>query len=264
MDRNNRFYAHYLSKDSFEKCVKEKRQADIDYKSTLLIDPIEYFDQYSFRANILEPSEKPGSLLIFDSNQNWDYVKYSSLRSRTYYIDYVELKPGVFTFDGITFYRLLDVRPMPGNEAQFFFRQIEKVSYCETNLAFMIMPFHSEKLNEFYIRHIRDFLKENMAINIIRADDFSDNDVIIDTIFKQIEKSEFILSEITDCNKNVFFEIGYARGIKKEIIFLSRRNCDLKFFDVNHIRRIEYDIENPEVLQERLCDTIRNIREKIN
>ena len=60
-----------------------------------------------------------------------------------------------------------------------------------------------------------------------------------------------------------FFEIGYAKGINKEMIFLARKNCELKFFDVNHIRRIEYEINRPLEMQERLVDTINNIRKRI-
>jgi hypothetical protein len=63
-------------------------------------------------------------------------------------------------------------------------------------------------------------------------------------------------------NKNVFFEAGYAKGIGKEIIFLLEKNKPAEFFDVNHVRRIEYSYDNPEEFRKLLQATIINVRNK--
>jgi len=261
--KKNHYYAHYLSKEEFEKVVKSGKRAFITYQYSLIIEPIEYFDRFSFYGYILEPSEEQADFLIFDTNQNWRYVSNSSLRSRTYAMDYYDKIPGAFTYDGVTFFKLTEIRPMPGNEAQFFFRQTVTLYTFEKDNIFMIMPFGNKELNAFYENNIRNFLRDKASLKVIRADDFADNDVIIDTIMSQIEKAEIILCEITVCNKNVFFEIGYARGMDKEMIFISQKSYELKFFDVNHIRRIEYEINRPVVFQERLLDTIKSIRNRI-
>ena len=60
----------------------------------------------------------------------------------------------------------------------------------------------------------------------------------------------------------MFFEIGYAKALGKELIFLLQRGFDHEFFDVAHIRRIDYDLDNPVEMQSKLADTIKNIRGK--
>lgn len=265
--KSNHFYLYYLSKDQFEQVLKTGETPIFNGRPYLMVEPIESYDAYSFRCALLD-TPIPGydgdecDLLVFDTNQKWNYLKMPGLRNKTYYIDFLKKEDGVFTFNGITYYKILDIREMPGGDIQFQFRQLSSTNYVVNNTAFMIMPFGSSVLNEFYTKNIRDYLKTNMGIQVIRADDFADNDVIIDTIYKEIEKAEFVICEVTGCNKNVFFEIGFAKGINKQLIFIAEKGMELQFFDVNHIRRIDYDLKNEIPFQERLKDTIVSIRAK--
>ncbi|MHB1922213.1 MAG: hypothetical protein ACYCOO_08245 [Chitinophagaceae bacterium] len=144
---------------------------------------------------------------------------------------------------------------------EFFLHQIADQIFVEANRCFRITLFGNRDANLFYNETIRDYLKE-MTINVYRSDDFSDNDVIIETIYREIEKSEFVICEVSECNKNVFFEIGYAKAMKKELIFLLQRGIENKFFDVAHIRRIDNETGNPVEFQGKLEDTIATIRER--
>jgi nucleoside 2-deoxyribosyltransferase len=126
----------------------------------------------------------------------------------------------------------------------------------------MVMPFQDEKMDAFYQTNIKKFLKTNLTIEAKRADDFTGNDVIVDTIYRELENSEFILCEITNNNKNVFYEIGYARAKNKELILMLQKGKKSEFFDIDHIRRIEYSISEPIPFQERLRDDILSIRGK--
>ncbi len=127
----------------------------------------------------------------------------------------------------------------------------------------MIMPFRHYKLNQFYLSNIKDFLYNcDLQIAVKRSDDFVGTDIIVDTILEQIQKAEFIICDITHCNKNVFFEIGYAKALSKDIIFLLEQQLSSDFFDVNHIRRIEYGYEQPTEFRELLRATLLNIRSK--
>ena len=125
----------------------------------------------------------------------------------------------------------------------------------------MIMPFKYEILNHFYLENIKTSLaNSDLKIQVFRADDFTGTDVIADTILEQIKKAEFIICDITNCNKNVFFEIGYAKALNKDIIFLLEQNRPADFFDVNHIRRIEYSLQRPAEFQNLLHDTLISVR----
>lgn len=92
------------------------------------------------------------------------------------------------------------------------------------------------------------------------ASDFCDTDVIVKTIYREIDKAEFIFCEISECNRNVFFEMGYAQAHKKNIIPLCKEKSNVKLFDFAHERWIKYSMKKPEAMQARLVDTIETIR----
>jgi len=128
----------------------------------------------------------------------------------------------------------------------------------------MIMPFHKNDIGKFYFENIKPFLVDNMKIDIYRADDFKDNDIIVHTIYKLIEESEFIIADTTHENKNVFYEIGYASAIGKEIIIIQNRKTEQKlFFDRAHIRAIMYEPNDIETFHFELKSTIESIRDRI-
>lgn len=171
-------------------------------------------------------------------------------------------KPFYITANGVRFYRVLDIRVNVNKYLEIAIQMVTTSIYIEKNHFFMVMPFGDSSLNTFYNDHIRTFLKSRLDVSIFRADNFSHNDVIIDTIYREIEKSEIVLCDITVPNKNVFYEIGYAKAKEKELIFLMQQGTNHQFFDVAHIQRIEYDLNSPTAMQERLVDTIQYIRNK--
>jgi hypothetical protein len=50
-------------------------------------------------------------------------------------------------------------------------------------------------LDKFYKTNIQGYLQERLAINIYRADDFRNNDIIINTIYALIEECEFVIAD---------------------------------------------------------------------
>ncbi len=182
--------------------------------------------------------------------------------SYTYFDDYQKRKPVYLSFDRVTFYRMIEI--LPTRPLTFMLKRVDNPIVLKKNKAFMIMPFHDKKLNDFYIRNIKQFLKDEMQIDVLRADDFNGNDIIIDTIYKQIEDSEFIIADTSHPNKNVFYEFGYASAKEKEIITI--QNIDVEqnlFFDRAHIRAIFYSNKDISNFQHQLKNTLIAIREKI-
>ena len=127
------------------------------------------------------------------------------------------------TSNGVRFYRVLDIHVGIQKLLELSLQLIANDIYVESNHAFMIMPFRNKNLNTFYKQNIKTYLNDELGINIFRADDFNDNNVIVDTIYREIEKAEFIICEVSECNKNVFFEIGYSKALKKRIDFYTSK-----------------------------------------
>jgi len=177
----------------------------------------------------------------------------------TYFDAYNKRKPIYFTFDKITLYQVVEI--LPENPLRFILKRIDNIKPFKKNQAFMIMPFRKKELGKLYFNQIKPFLKNNLQIEIVRADDFRDNDIIIQTIYTLIEESEFIIADTTFENKNSFYELGYASALGKEIITIQNRNAKQKlFFDRAHIRAILYDLNDMETFYFDLESTIKSIR----
>jgi hypothetical protein len=180
-----------------------------------------------------------------------------------YFSDYKDRKTVYFSFDRVALYRLIEI--LPTSPLTLILKRIDSPKTIEQNKAFMIMPFKDETLNKLYKDHIKDFLDKDLKIQIFRADDFNGNDIIIETIYNQIEKSEFVIADISHSNKNVFYELGWAAAMEKEIITIQNQDItDNIFFDRVHIRTRLYSFKNIPELQRQLKNDIIAIRQKIS
>ena len=182
----------------------------------------------------------------------------------TYITDFYERKKVYFTFDRITLYQLMEIYPNYPNPLRFILKRIDSNKFQKSNQAFMIMPFHKESLDSFYLLTIKPFLKTKLDIEIFRADDFRNNDIIVNTIYSMIEESEIIIADTTFENKNSFYELGYAAALDKEIITIQNKNVEQKlFFDRAHIRSIMYDPNDTLAFQFELESTIKSVKGKL-
>ena len=105
--------------------------------------------------------------------------------------------------------------------------------------AFVVMQF-SEEFNALYTDVIKPTC-EQFDLKAVRADDIYNSDLVINDIARSIEEASVIIADVTTDNPNVFYEVGYAHGIKKETILLSDRTREKLPFDVSGFRTLFYD-----------------------
>ncbi len=183
------------------------------------------------------------------------------IRDYDYFEKFHNRRPVYFTFDRITLHRLITIHPT--KPLTFILKRVDKPKAIQKGKAFMIMPFKHDDLNQFYQNHIKDFLDKEMNIQILRADDFNGNDIIVETIYKQIEEAELIIADTSHPNKNVFYEFGYAAANEKEIITIQNTDIDQGlFFDRVHIRAVFYSLKDIPDFQKQLKNSIIAIRDK--
>src|SRR5215471_6685159 len=97
------------------------------------------------------------------------------------------------------------------------------------------MPFSSE-LRPVYDDHIKNVMQEvNLECN--RADDIFSNGVIIEEVWKNINEARIIIADLTGKNPNVFYEVGIAHTLGKEVILITQSIDDIPF-DLRHLRCI--------------------------
>lgn len=89
--------------------------------------------------------------------------------------------------------------------------------------AFMLMPFRTI-LNEIYRTQFEPCLSFSCK-DVMRADDvMMTGYVICEKICKQIQESPFIIAEISFDNPNVFYELGLAYALNKNIAIFLQNN----------------------------------------
>ncbi len=128
--------------------------------------------------------------------------------------------------------------------------------------VFMLMPFGDQDLNEFYEDNIKTTIA-NIDMHCSRADDIFSNKSIIEDIWRNINEARIIIADLTQRNPNVFYEIGIAHTLGKDVILISQNENDIPF-DLSHIRTILYKNSPRGALefQDKLKETIKGIMER--
>ena len=145
----------------------------------------------------------------------------------------------------------LNVQPEQPNDAE---KQIEyKQSTVKVNekLCFIIMPY-TDKLNPIYENIIKPVIKD-LKLECLRADEIFTSKPIIEDIWNNIKKARFLIADLTDRNPNVFYELGLAHALNKEVILLTQNINDVPF-DLQHLRYIFYQdsIAGADILKSKL------------
>lgn len=78
--------------------------------------------------------------------------------------------------------------------------------------------------------------------------DMSNPGHILDQIWTEIRKSEVVIADVTAGNCNVYYEVGLAHALGKDIIFVTQDTAPLPF-DVMTSRLIRYDIDHLDDLE---------------
>jgi hypothetical protein len=122
-------------------------------------------------------------------------------------------------------------------------------------LCFVLMPFDS-KLQPLYDDHIRPTVTGS-GLRCERADDIRGPNLITWDIWERINRARFLLADLTDQNSNVFYELGLAHALSKDVILITQ-SMNFVPFDLKTIRCIVYDFtpRGIEKFERALTETI--------
>ncbi len=128
----------------------------------------------------------------------------------------------------------------------------------DSNLCFVLMPF-LKSMEPIYTDHIKP-LVEVEGISCQRADDIVGTNIITYDIWEKINRARFIVADLTGKNPNVFYEVGLAHAIGKEVILVTQSMDDVPF-DLKALRCIVYSFtpRGMKELENILAQTIRKI-----
>lgn len=106
--------------------------------------------------------------------------------------------------------------------------------------AFVVMQF-TPPYNELYTDVIQRICEDEVfGIKTIRADEIYGPGMIVTDIERKIIESKFVIAEITTSNPNVYYEIGFARALKKPTILIAEKSVQLPF-DISPFRILFYE-----------------------
>lgn len=127
------------------------------------------------------------------------------------------------------------------------------------DLCFVLAPF-DKSFTRIFKQDIRPALQRG-GFRALRADNiFSSQKAIIEGIWGHINKSRLIVADVTGKNPNVFYELGIAHTVGKDVVIITQRKDDIPF-DLRHLRYFTYSDskEGRQMLRKNLESTAKLI-----
>ena len=102
---------------------------------------------------------------------------------------------------------------------------------------------------------------QGLCLKPLRVDEIYSPTHIIDDVFRTIEQSKLVVSDLTGRNPNVLYETGLAHARNRDVIMIVQNEEDVPF-DLRHIRYVRYlpNSQGLEKLAVELTETIRAIQ----
>src|SRR5260370_13412057 len=132
---------------------------------------------------------------------------------------------------------------------------------AEEAMCFVIMPF-KEPFNEYYEDIIKPDVVEAQLVPK-RADEILAPGVFMQDVVDGILSSKAIISELTERNPNVFYELGLAHGLAKPVIMITQDQEDVPS-DLRALKWIKYTPNSHRSmikLQQELTSTLKGVLE---
>ena len=104
--------------------------------------------------------------------------------------------------------------------------------------VFVLMPFE-DAFNDVYKLGIKPACEEAGAYCERVDEQIFQKETILSRIYNQIAKADMIVADMTGRNPNVFYEVGYAHALGKQVVLLTRDSDDIPF-DLKHYSHIVY------------------------
>jgi nucleoside 2-deoxyribosyltransferase len=238
--------AEFLNNENLEKIIREG------------VYPKTPEDKINNLLNYLHSlQEYEGSNINFPKNE-----ENQQLANRLYFKKYQEMSFYLFTLKDKGLIDGIDSSSKEGKSLvaiKLTYEGLSKVielneNGTQSDRCFIAMSFSSNQ-NERRI-NIKNAITDAGYTPILIDEQHIDSDVTInDALISEIRKAKFIVADFTEHKHGVYFEAGFALGLKKPVIYLCEgKDFKNTHFDTNHYPHIIY--ENWNELKEGLTTKI--------
>jgi len=135
----------------------------------------------------------------------------------------------------IDLYRVL-IRGAQARRQRPIVFQISDHENIEPTLAAAMMPF-APAFDPVYRALQRAATAAGLRCR--RADDIWENPAVMQDVVSLIDRSRVVIADCTDRNPNVFYEVGIAHTLGREVILITQNEADIPF-DLRHLRYVPY------------------------
>ena len=137
----------------------------------------------------------------------------------------------------------------------------QAITNRESKNVFVLMPFDDQSQTIYY--NVLRPVIESFGYSVSKADE----DIRIGTVIEQIKESIrnalLVVADVSGKNPNVFYELGYAHGLEKNVLIITTNKNDIPF-DISHIRYFEYSYDpNFENLRNKFLPIFKKNLEEI-
>lgn len=124
-------------------------------------------------------------------------------------------------------------------------------SFCENYSA------QNDENNHAYLYGIKLAL-EKLMVKCIHADNQISSGQLLKKIEKSIEKSRFVIIKVDSNNLNVYFELGLAMGLNKDVLLISEKDLVLHLpSDLKNWECLTYSEGNYDELKNKVIKFFR-------
>jgi len=120
----------------------------------------------------------------------------------------------------------------------------ESIYRQEADLVSVMMPFRAE-FNPVY--SALQAATSALGLRCARVDDIWEHHAIVQDIVNLIAKARVVVCDCSGKNANVFYEVGIAHSLGKEVVLIAQSEDDVPF-DLRHLRYVRY-LPNTEGLE---------------
>lgn len=126
--------------------------------------------------------------------------------------------------------------------------------------CFVIQPFDNGRYDKLYEDVIQQAIIDS-GLQPYRVDRDPSVSIPIDDIEKGIRKSELCLAEISTDNPNVWFELGIAMAIPKDVVIICSDQRQTEYpFDIRHRKIIKYTTESKRDFEDLSTEITKHLK----
>jgi hypothetical protein len=114
--------------------------------------------------------------------------------------------------------------------------QLPEFENIENSLVSVMMPF------EVRFTRVYESIRQSVeaaGLRCRRADEIWESPAVIQDVVSLIDKSKVVICDCTDRNPNVFYEIGIAHTLGRDVVLITQSDADIPF-DLRHLRYLKY------------------------